>query len=377
MEDATKELNCSEVLSLLGRTLPAWDEVTPNDLRAKRMTGITNRTYMLTAPSKTTLKPAEVFLRVISKDGGFFDRAREEKLVSFVADYGLGPRLFGTEGGYRFEEFIRNSRTLEPSEMMSPQWRRKVAMTLAKLHSLSPEFIPRDSPSELLAPTGPIVGEFLKKTAPGVTAFTEEEQAQVNEISSLILPEEVGFLSSRMMCDSSQLVLSHNDLLANNLLVIDEQRIMFVDLEYAKYNLPAFDFANYFNETMFDYSVDTAPYFRLLSDNYPSEDARKDMLLTYLMVKMYSLDEKLEATIVTEGPESEEYKKLALKPETGRALAALEEELKICTLLSHAYWILWAVVMSKNPEIPFDYIAFAYARYREYVRLKAEYFPSF
>eukprot|EP01017_Pseudomicrothorax_dubius_P000525 TRINITY_DN0_c2032_g1_i1.p1 TRINITY_DN0_c2032_g1~~TRINITY_DN0_c2032_g1_i1.p1 ORF type:complete len:102 (-),score=31.78 TRINITY_DN0_c2032_g1_i1:59-364(-) len=101
------------------------------------------------------------------------------------------------------------------------------------------------------------------------------------------------------------------------------------------------------------------------------------MLLTYLMVKMYSLDEKLEATIVTEGPESEEYKKLALKPETGRALAALEEELKICTLLSHAYWILWAVVMSKNPEIPFDYIAFAYARYREYVRLKAEYFPSF
>ena len=42
--------------------------------------------------------------------------------------------------------------------------------------------------------------------------------------------------------------------------------------------------------------------------------------------------------------------------------------LGIC--LSHYYWILWAIYMSKNPEVDFDYIGFAEGRYQKYLKAK-------
>jgi thiamine kinase-like enzyme len=53
---------------------------------------------------------------------------------------------------------------------------------------------------------------------------------------------------------------SHNDLLANNILV-QENRVVFIDYEYSSYNYQAFDIANFFNESYYDYNVDVDPYF--------------------------------------------------------------------------------------------------------------------
>ena len=63
-------------------------------------------------------------------------------------------------------------------------------------------------------------------------------------------------------------------------------------------------------------------------------------------------------------------KKFNLEVET------LFDEVKVCAMLSHYYWILWSIVMSKNPEIQFDYLHYAYDRYQVYQQLKKEYYSS-
>ena len=39
-------------------------------------------------------------------------------------------------------------------------------------------------------------------------------------------------------------------------------------------------------------------------------------------------------------------------------------------LFSHYYWGMWAIIMSKNDKISFDYISFAYSRFSKYLLIK-------
>ena len=39
---------------------------------------------------------------------------------------------------------------------------------------------------------------------------------------------------------------------------------MFIDLEYAGYNLPSYDLADNLNESCFDYAYEKPPYFKYL-----------------------------------------------------------------------------------------------------------------
>lgn len=50
-------------------------------------------------------------------------------------------------------------------------------------------------------------------------------------------------------------------------------------------------------------------------------------------------------------------------------------EVPICMMFSHYYWVLWGLIMSKNPYIEFDYIKFCYSKYLKYMQLKEKYFP--
>lgn len=69
--------------------------------------------------------------------------------------------------------------------------------------------------------------------------------------------EEVEFL--RDILPKDDIVFSHNDLLANNILLIPPvmylfifqnfDKVMFIDFEYSSYNFRGFDIANYFNES--------------------------------------------------------------------------------------------------------------------------------
>lgn len=52
------------------------------------------------------------------------------------------------------------------------------------------------------------------------------------------------------------MVFSHNDLLANNVLIRkDNGKFVFIDFEYVTYNFPFYDIANYFEESSINYEV--------------------------------------------------------------------------------------------------------------------------
>jgi thiamine kinase-like enzyme len=60
------------------------------------------------------------------------------------------------------------------------------------------------------------------------------------------------------------LVFSHNDMLANNILILSNGKVALIDFEYASFNFPFYDLANYFEAAKVDYGIDKPPYFAVL-----------------------------------------------------------------------------------------------------------------
>jgi thiamine kinase-like enzyme len=64
--------------------------------------------------------------------------------------------------------------------------------------------------------------------------------------------------------ETCELVFSHNDLLAGNVLIREgDNKVIFIDYEYSCYNYRAYDIANYFNESVIDYNVTETPFFKI------------------------------------------------------------------------------------------------------------------
>ena len=79
---------------------------------------------------------------------------------------------------------------------------------------------------------------------------------------TLTSPEEIQFIRGVTPNDPKYFVFSHNDLLANNILVKKESgTVCFIDFEFSQRNLIMFDIGNYFNESQFDYDIKEPPYF--------------------------------------------------------------------------------------------------------------------
>src|SRR5437016_1324115 len=67
------------------------------------------------------------------------------------------------------------------------------------------------------------------------------------------------------------IVFCHNDLNNSNVLINKaDQSLAFIDFEYSGFNFRGYDFANFFNEMMMDYSLDNSPYFAIDHNRYPS-----------------------------------------------------------------------------------------------------------
>lgn len=66
--------------------------------------------------------------------------------------------------------------------------------------------------------------------------------------------------------------------------------------------------------------------------------------------------------------------KLATQPDLNEEDRKVYEEVKgnllVAEMLSHVMWGFWAIIVSKNPAINFDYISFAKVRHNFYQELK-------
>jgi len=57
-----------------------------------------------------------------------------------------------------------------------------------------------------------------------------------------------------------------------------------------------------------------------------------------------------------------------------KRIIGLVEDVKIGYMFSHWYWIIWGILSSKNPQVNFGYIEFAWERYNDYKELKEKMF---
>jgi len=382
LKTTQREFNPTEALQFIKKYLSSWKNCGEESITFQRLTGLTNRTYRVeanqapvTAEGKTG--PQTVFLRVFEKDGLFFDRSREMTLLEEIHSNGLGPEPYGYEGRYRLEEFYQDSRTLKTTEMNVPQWRKKVAHTLSRFHSIKPDGLENKIPLvEKMYMEGEIIKEYHEKIEKekALGTLTEDELDMLAEIEVLTTPEEAKFLKSIAPAKEKGLVFSHNDLLPGNVLVIEEKDMVFIDYEYSSYNYRGYDIANYLNEAIIDYTIPETPFFKVREEIGFSQEDMADMIFHYVVfsnAKELGLDKDAIQELLTENElDSSLRTELEANELVQRECQSLLEEIKACTLMSHAYWIIWAVVMSKNKEIDFDYLKYAHDRYKLYEKLK-------
>jgi len=208
--------------------------------------------------------------------------------------------------------------------------------------------------------------------------YSPEEQKWLEEIMTLVSEEEKALLKEILPKGKESVVFSHNDIHSQNILSLHRsEKLVLIDYEYASYNYRGYDIANFFNEATIDYTLPEYPYFTMDQDKYPSKDDLMDFIKYYVF---FSKFDNKSVDGVKAMNDKEYFRQVICEYSSLDAFNAeieeVYEEVKVCTLLSHYYWILWHVVMSKNPSTDFDYLYCAHRRLEVYQNHKREYFAS-
>lgn len=148
---------------------------------------------------------------------------------------------------------------------------------------------------------------------------------------------EFDALYERLQQLDSPIVFAHNDLLLGNVIYTAEQeRVTFIDYEYADYNYAAFDIGNHFTEFP---GIEAADF-----SLYPSREFQMQWLRVYLEAYSGACDEA--------------------------AVERLYVQVNQFALASHFLWLVWGLIQAENSTIDFDFVTFASNRYQVYRRQK-------
>lgn len=182
---------------------------------------------------------------------------------------------------------------LPAKEMLSNGFLDEVAFTLSKFHQLKPssERIIKKSLIQriLLDDKDNILTLIHKKMMRNI--YTPEEQKLIEIFKKWVSIEELNFIERvTKLHEEGELAFSHNDLLANNILIDKAKNsIVFIDYEYSSYNYPIFDIANYICESEFNYDVNEPPYFQVTPIKADDFHKQVRFIQAYVVSKNLSL----------------------------------------------------------------------------------------
>ena len=254
-----------------------------------------------------------------------------------------------------------------------------MARALAKLHKLQIEGV------ELKKEEGPKMRKELEKgffvrgfekrwdeIGSSLDGVEEERMRNMYEL----VQEERAWIMDRLPGEEG-VVFCHNDLCANNIFIREEgegvDKVVLIDFEYAGYNYRAYDIANFFNETTFDYSNTETPFFFHSMKDYPDDNKIKEFAAFYLFFSKQKNQEEMhwEGNIFEKTADSiiED-----MGAEFKDEVDVLVQEIKICILFSLMYWMMWSGANCKNEKIDFDYIQHGFDRLMMYKGLKERFF---
>ena len=384
----------SQLLAILcSLRVPLWQEseIAPDSIRICKVSGsLTNAVFFVSCPSKPTL-----LLRIYGpSSGALISRPRELHTLHILSSrYRIGPRVYGTFGNGRVEEYF-DSVTLTASDLRDESISRWIGARMAELHCVDIESIEETSPA--MRGLGKAWEIGAKKnvkawlavaravlTLPAVTD-TNRRDLDLNAFMGLWWRYMRWLKEFESTEGASKRVFAHNDTQYGNLLRLGNikeglpehhqvskflqqelaskfndlfSKIIVVDFEYASPNPAAFDIANHFHEWTADYHSST-PHI-LDPTRYPTLRERRNFYVAYItqsVVSSLAPPQALQEDILE------------------RELEKLDCQVRAWSPASHAMWALWGIVQAKDDiernegEPEFDYIGYARCRMKGFRR---------
>jgi len=295
-----------------------------------------------------------MLLRVFGANSNVLvNQENERHIMNELGKKGISPKILLEFKGGRLEEFIKDSRSLTFNDLTcnsliffnligkikevhnaqinlngSDGWIKLINNLKDKAIEINPD---RKKEHEWERnwqlnnikekyTTTPILIENIEK-------WTEEAK-KINPNFYKVYMLKDSILEKLKQVKSLGIVLCHNDLQKNNILVNkDTFDVKLIDFEYSGYNFIEFDIANFLCELQIDYTEDCFEFHDCNVNDMKN--------ITKLICNIYT--------------ESEE-KSLQLF-----------NNLELFTMAAHYMWIIWAIIKSANKS-SFDYIEYANKR---------------
>lgn len=296
-----------------------------NDLKIERVSGaMTNAVFFVTVGSKRML------LRVYGVGcEQILDRNKELDWLSRLSQLHIGPKLLGTFGNGRFEEYLPST-TLTRNDIREPIISKQIASRLYQLHSIVDTFPPSATEKlEVWTNIDKWYHALSTEAIPKLLAKDAKLQEKIDVHFDLVkLRNEIKLCKIILQKNKSPIVFAHNDTQYGNILKINgTNELVVIDFEYAGYNPRAFDIVNHFCEWMYDYHSNEPA--TMVEANYPTTEQQLAFLSSY------SSQEDTHA---------------------------LMKEVQEWKMACHLFWGLWGIIQASQSEIDFDYFYYSVQR---------------
>jgi len=327
-----------EVLEHCQAAIAPWRGLTVDDFDFDDPKGFSSFTIGVRAIGDIE-PPAVLYRRLAGKENAILDFETERSTFLALGDAEIAARCLGYERDYRIEEFYRG-RTLTADDVFDPALQKGVADELYRFHQLTPAGLPNETFFELLHDQWSALAR--DSLAKGRATLPPDEQAMCDDLEE-IYSAETRAKVMRCLPDRAP-VFCHNDTYHGNTFLLDDGRVKLLDFEFSCLNHIAFDFANFFAETVMEHGFEEPPHFRIGEPRFNDGDLRQ-------MVGFY-LDNKTHASA----------------DEREQELSELVAETRTALMLSDFMYAMAGLPLALEPVQKIRFIPYSHQRFNKFLR---------
>jgi thiamine kinase-like enzyme len=222
---------------------------------------------------KLELDSGEFVLLRIFKNSVFSSQEKDRFYFKILSDMKMAAGLIYQDETFRLEEYLK-SKNIKACELINHH--RELAYILGKIHSLEKDV---NETQALISKkiNNELIDSFNKKIA------DEKNEADIQTLAKI---SESNFVAEKEFIENlvkdEELVISHNDVWVNNILVLDDtNRVKLVDYEVMGVNFRPYDLGKLIFESIFERHTNGLMY-RLEHSQFPGKEDIIKFILDYL-----------------------------------------------------------------------------------------------
>ncbi len=255
-----------EALGRCQAVLPEWRGLDVDAFEFDEPKGFSSFTMGIRA-KRPIDPPAVLYRHLAGKENAILDPATERAVFLLLGEHGVAARCYHYDETCRIEEFYVG-RTLTADEVLDPDVQRAVADRLYRLHRLAPPGLPEPTFFELLHDKWvPMARRTLVDRR---SELPPDEQDLCDELTPIYADETRAMVMARL--PDRPPAFCHNDTYHGNVMRLDRGDVRLLDFEFSCLNHVAFDFANFFAETVMRHGAPDPPHFRIAEPEFGTAD---------------------------------------------------------------------------------------------------------